>query len=98
VTAQPAPSASIPARVPASTIRAIRRMHALEREDFAQMFKVTVRTVFRWERDGVDPAILQLDPGAKSGPEWRRNLLTWLLGRLEATRVTDTRKKQGETA
>lgn len=96
MTSQPAPSASVPARVPASTIRAIRRMHARSREDFALMFQVTVRTVFRWERDGVDPATLQLDPRAISGPEWRRNLLTWLLGRLEA-RVTDTRKKQGES-
>jgi hypothetical protein len=70
-------------------------MHALNREDFALMFNITVRTVFRWERDGVDPATLQLDPGARSGPEWRRNLLTWLLDRLAATGVSDTRNREG---
>jgi transcriptional regulator with XRE-family HTH domain len=76
----------------------MRIFHSWTREDLAEAMRVSVRTVFRWERDGVDPATLQLDPGAKSGPEWRRNLLMWLLDRLEAPGVSDTRKKQGESA
>lgn len=96
MTPQPAPSASVPARVPASTIRRMRLFHSLEREELAAMFKVSVRTVFRWERDGVDPATLQLDPDAhpNSGPDWRRKLLFFMLERLEATPVTDNRKKE----
>jgi hypothetical protein len=96
LTAHPAPSASVPARVPASTISRIRLFHALERDQLALMFKVSVRTVFRWERDGVDPEALQLDPDAhpNSGPDWRRKLLFFMLDRLNGTSVTDTRKKE----
>jgi len=60
------------------------------------MFKVSLRTVFRWERSGLDPEALQLDPYAhpNSGPDWRRKLLFFMLDRLERTGVTDTRKKE----
>jgi hypothetical protein len=82
--------------VPASTIRRLRLLHALEREDLAAMFKVSLRTVFRWERSGLDPEALQPDPDAhpNSGPDWRRKLLFFMLERLERTAVTDTRKKE----
>jgi len=85
-----------PDRVPASTIRRLRRFFALEREAMADMFRVSVRTIFRWERDGLDPASLQLDPKAHpdSGAEWRRRLLFWLLEQYEKTGVTDNRKKE----
>ena len=98
MTAQPAPSASTPARVPASTVRAVRLFHGFTRADFADVFEVTLRTVFRWERDGVDPTSLQLDPNAhpNAGPEWRRKYLIWLLDRYEQLRVTDNRKQQGD--
>lgn len=63
----------------------------------AATFKVTERTVFRWERLGVNPETLPLDPNAHpdSGPDWRRKLLIFMLERLEAARVTDNRKKEG---
>jgi hypothetical protein len=90
-------SPSGPARVPAPTIRRLRLFHALEREELAAMFKVSLRTVFRWERSGLDPEALQLDPGAhpSSGPDWRRKLLFFMLDRLERTGVTDTRQQEG---
>jgi len=68
----------------------------------AEAFQVTPRTVFRWERDGVDPDALQLDPGALpastvtpagQGPEWRRNLLNWLLDRYREHRASLTDKE-----
>ena len=92
--------AALPARVPASTVRAVRIFHGFTREDFADVFEVTLRTVFRWERDGVDPMSLQLDPNAhpNAGPEWRRKYLIWLLDRYEQLRVTDNRKQQGKSA
>lgn len=62
----------------------------------AATFKVTERTVFRWERLGVNPATLPLDHDAHpaSGPEWRRKLLIFMLGRLNATSVTDNRPEE----
>jgi transcriptional regulator with XRE-family HTH domain len=81
--------------VPAAIIRAVRIFHGFSRDQFAEVFQVSLRTVFRWESDGVDPASLQLDPGARSGPEWRRQYMFWLLERYEATGVSDTRKKEG---
>ena len=89
-TAQP-----VPVLVPGDTIRRVRLFHNLTRAEFAQSFGVTERTVFRWERDGVEPDALQLDPGARSGPEWRRKYMNWLLDRYEAAHVSDSRKKEG---
>jgi transcriptional regulator with XRE-family HTH domain len=97
MTARPAAATVPPDRIPAQTIRRLRAFHNFSREAFADVFKVTLRTVFRWERDGVDPASLQLDADAISGPEWRRKYMNWLLERYEAPGVTDTRKKQGES-
>ena len=78
--------------MPASTIRRVRIFHGFSRLDFAEVFQVSERTVFRWERDGVDPDSLALDPAARSGPEWRRNYMKWLLERFEAAHVSDNRK------
>ena len=90
----PAGTPSLPDRVPAETIRRLRLFYRLEREAFAEMFRVSVRTVFRWERDGVDPDALQLDPSAhpSSGPEWRRKLLIWLIENFQKSGVTDNRR------
>ena len=88
------PTAS-PGRIPADTIRRLRIFHGFSRVDFAEVFRVSERTVFRWEEQGVDPSTLALDPGARSGPEWRRKYLNWLLERYEALHVSDTRKKEG---
>lgn len=86
-----------PGRIPAATIRRLRAFHNVQREELAAMFEVSVRTVFRWEEGGVDPAALPLDPDAhpNAGPEWRRKLLFWMLDRFEKTGVSDTRKKEG---
>jgi hypothetical protein len=85
--------------VPAETIRRLRLFHALERPELAAMFKVSERTVFRWEERGLDPAALQDDPTAhpSSGPDWRRKLLFFMLDRLNGVVVTDTRPKEGNS-
>jgi hypothetical protein len=82
--------------VPASTIRRVRVFHGWDVPTMAATFKVSERTVFRWERLGVNPQTLPLDRNAHpaSGPEWRRKLLIFLLERLEAARVTDNRPKE----
>ena len=85
MTPQPAP-ASVPARVPASTIRAVRLFHRLSVAAFAGAFQVTARTIFRWEKDGVDLNAID--------PEWRRKLLIWMLERYRATSVSDNRSIQ----
>jgi len=97
VGAAPVTPTSGPARVPASTIRRMRLFHALEVPDLAQMFRVSERTVFRWEERGVVPESLPRDPNAHpaSGPDWRRKLLIFMLGRLNGPPVTDNRKKEG---
>jgi hypothetical protein len=93
LTPQPAPSAPpIPARVPASTIRAIRRFHALDQAGLAHAFQVSVRTVIRWEQKGVDPDNLPLGEGARD-PKWRKKLLFWMLRRYELTASPDNRKE-----
>lgn len=99
VEAASATSSNPPARVPASTIREIRRFHAWDIPTMAIAFKVSERTVFRWERSGLDPEALQPDPDAhpNSGPDWRRKLLFFMLDRLNGASVTDTRKQQGES-
>lgn len=96
MSAEPAPSASVPARVPASTIRRLRLFHAWDVPTMAIAFKVSERTVFRWEERGLVPESLPLDPQAHpaSGPDWRRKLLVFMLGRLDGASVTDTRKKE----
>lgn len=75
-------------RVPAETIRAIRRFHGRDQVDFAACFQVSTRTVIRWEQRGLDPLTLE--------PEWRRELLKWLMGRYRATASPDNRKTIGE--
>ncbi len=84
-----------PGRISAETVRLVRIFHRLDRTDLAATFGVSVRTVFRWERDGVDPGALQLDPGARSGPDWRRKLMIWMVERYRDAAVSDTRKKEG---
>jgi hypothetical protein len=91
LTPQPAPSASIPARVPASTIRAIRRFHALDQAGLADAFQVSVRTVIRWEQKGVAPALLPQDGPPVRDPEWRKKLLIWMIRRYELTASPDNR-------
>lgn len=88
--------ATPPARVSASTIRCMRTFHYLTHRDLAAMFRVSERTVFRWEKRGLDPEDLEPDPEAHpaSGPDWRRKLLIFMLDRLETAPVTDTRKKK----
>ena len=82
--------------MPAATIRLVRKFHSFTRDQFAEVFEVSLRTVFRWESEGVDPDSLALDPGARSGPDWRRKYMNWLLERFNAFHVSDTRKKQQE--
>jgi hypothetical protein len=88
VSAPAAEPASLPAaaRVPASTIRAIRLFHALDQRDFSDCFQISERTVIRWEKRGIRPALLE--------PKWRRELLIWMLGRYQRAGSPDTRKKQ----
>lgn len=78
--------------MPASTIRAIRRFHALDQEGLAAAFQVSVRTVIRWEQKGVDPDLL---PPGDADPEWRKKLLFWMRDRLNGTGSPDTRPKEG---
>ena len=87
VEAAPAPIPTGSARVPASTIRAIRRFHALDQQQFAECFQVAVRTVIRWEQKGIDPALLD--------GKWRKDLLFWMLGRYERAGSPDNRPKEG---
>jgi len=101
VTAQPAPSASVPARVPASTIRALQlflghvwALNGTPRQRMAWVFQVHERTVMRWEERGALLSALPLESGARD-PDWRRNLLIWLIDRYEKAGVIDNRK-QGE--
>lgn len=97
MSAQPVPSAPIPARVPASTIRAVRRFHGLDQAAMAVAFQVSVRTVIRWEQKGVDPNNLQQGGGPAAisarDPEWRKKLLFWMLRRYELTASPDNQKK-----
>jgi hypothetical protein len=76
----------VPARVPAKTIRLVRLFHRLEQAGFAACFQVTLRTVYRWEKGGVDPELLE---------PWRRKLLFWMRQRYEAT-ASVTTEKQGD--
>jgi len=71
----------------------MRVFHHLEPEALADMFRVSTRTVFRWEERGINPAALALDPTAHpaSGPDWRRKLLFFMLNRLETAAVSDNR-------
>ena len=89
--------ATPPARVSASTIRRMRTFHYLTHRDLAAMFRVSERTVFRWEKRGVDPDGLEPDPHAHpaSGPDWRRKLLIFMLDRLNGAGVSDNRKQEG---
>jgi len=82
-------STSGPARVPASTIRRVRQLHNLDQAGFAACFRVSVRSVIRWEQRGLDPADLPTD-SELDGPEWRRGLLDWFLSR-------DTPEKEAST-
>lgn len=82
--------------MPASTIRAVRRFHALDQAGLAHAFQVSVRTVIRWEQKGVDPNLLPLDEAA-TRPKWRQDLLFWMLGRYQATASPDNRKQEGES-
>lgn len=92
-----AANATSPARVPAATIRRMRVFHGWDVPTMAATFKVTERTVFRWEERGVVPESLPRDPDAHpaSGPDWRRKLLIFMLQRLAQAAVTDNRKKEG---
>lgn len=85
--------------MPASTIRRVRVFHGWDVPTMAETFKVSERTVFRWEELGVNPDNLPLDREAhpQSGPDWRRKLLKFLLARLEGVSVTDNRPKEGTT-
>jgi hypothetical protein len=82
----------VPARVPAATIRAMRIFHRLSLEGMAIAFDVTLRTVYRWEKGGVDPSTMAVDPHG-APPDWRAKLLLWMLDRYESTGVSDNRKK-----
>jgi len=84
-----------PGRIPADTLRRVRLFYGKEREELADMFKVSVRTIFRWEAAGVDPRTLARDPDAhpSAGPEWRCNLLIWMVNRYLQTGVTDNCKE-----
>lgn len=88
-----------PGRIPAATVRAVRQFHGFDVPTMAETFKVTERSVFRWEKLGVHPDSLPRDPAAhpSSGPDWRSKLLKFMLGRLEAVRVTDNTKKGDQT-
>jgi len=76
-----------PVRVPASTIRRLRLLHGLRQEGLAACFQVSERTVIRWEERGIDPARLE--------PKWRKDLLFWMLERLQRAGSPDNRKQQG---
>jgi len=79
----------LPDRVPARTIRLIRRLHKLDQEGFAAGFGVSTRTVIRWEQNGLDPA--QLPTSAEiDGPDWRKRLLAWYLQRYHAALSADS--------
>lgn len=79
--------------MPASTIRAVRRFHALDQAGLAAAFQVSVRTVIRWEQKGIDPD--NLIQAGRPDPEWRKKLLFWLIGRLNGTASPDNRPKEG---
>jgi hypothetical protein len=81
--------------VPASTVRRLRLFHSWDVDTMAEAFRVSTRTVFRWEENGLDPGTLALDRNAhpNSGPDWRRKLLFFMLARLEAAGVSDNRKE-----
>ena len=81
--------------VPGDTIRRVRLFHGFKVEQLAECIGVTARTVWRWEKEGLVVDSLPLQPGARSGPDWRRKYMNWLLERYEAPRVSDTRKKEG---
>lgn len=82
-------------QVPGETIRRLRVFHGFTVAQFAEVFSVSARHVYRWERDGLTVDSLALDPGAVSGPDWRRKYMNWLLERFDAAHVTDNRKKGG---
>lgn len=73
-------------------MRAVRLFHALDQAGLADSFKVSVRTVIRWEQRGIDPELLPIDHTAKQ-PKWRKLLILWLLARYRRTASPDTRKK-----
>jgi DNA-binding XRE family transcriptional regulator len=81
VTDWPADQPPLPARLAADTIRAIRRFHTLDQAGLAACFKVSTRTVIRWEKDGLDTT--------KLDPKWRVQLLKWLHGRYQSTASPD---------
>lgn len=81
-------------RLAGSLVRAVRLFHGRQQTDFADAFRVSVRTVIRWEQRGIDPAKLPVDSGA-ADPDWRSKLLIWLLARYLASSSPDTRKKEG---
>lgn len=81
-------------RLAGSLVRAVRLFHGRQQKDMAAAFRVSERTVIRWEQEGIDPSKLPRDRGA-GDPEWRSKLLIWLLARYLASGSPDTRKKEG---
>lgn len=79
-------------RIPAATIRAIRRFHAADQETLAAAFQVSSRTIIRWEQNGVHPDLLPLDPRSKTR-DWRKKLLLWMLARFERAASPDNRQE-----
>jgi hypothetical protein len=79
--------------VSAETVRAVRLFHRHSQESFAELFHVSLRTVYRWEKGGVDPSAMPTTDNANP-PDWRARLLLWMLDRYESTGVSDNRKKE----
>ena len=80
--------------MPASTIRALKLFFGYTRAGMADLFRVHKRTVLRWEQRGALPSSLPLDPTAVRDPDWRCNLLLWLVDQYEKRGVSDNRKKE----
>jgi hypothetical protein len=80
-------------RIPAKTIRALRRFHGLDQLALAEAFQVSTRTVIRWEQKGIHPDLLPRETGSHRMPDWRQKLLHWMLRRFELTGSPDNQKK-----
>lgn len=97
MTAQPAAAAAPPDRIPAQTIRRLRLFYSHSQPQLAEVFQVSLRTIYRWESGGLVLAALKIDP-AGNPPDWRKKLLLWMLDRYEKTAVTDTRKQEAQSS